>query len=110
MTALVDAFAAEGPRVPLRILTARGPAGRSLVGIADRDDDLLVVGAGRRSRLRRFFSPSVGRYCVAHANCPVLTVPPSPPAADVTALGNLRAWRLRAEMRQLPKGAMRPTT
>jgi nucleotide-binding universal stress UspA family protein len=109
LTALVDAFAADGPGVPLRIRTAQGPAGRSLVEIADRDDGLLVVGAGRRGRLRRFFSPSVSRYCLAHAACPVLAVPPSPLAADVTALSGLRAWRLRAEMRQLAKDAIRPT-
>lgn len=51
--------------------TFEGAPGPTLVSYADRDDDLLVVGAPRR-RLR----PSVARYCVAHASCPVIAVPP----------------------------------
>src|SRR5207247_2187091 len=33
-------------------------------------------GTGRRSMLTRVFSSRVSRYCLAHAQCPVLTVPP----------------------------------
>src|SRR6266487_4561029 len=39
--------------------------------------DLLVVGTGRRRTLTRVFSRRVSRYCLAHAQCPVLTVPPA---------------------------------
>ena len=63
--------------VDVRQLTVRGDAGRALVMIADSEDDLLVVGAGRRNPLRRALIPSVPRYVVAHACCPVLAVPPS---------------------------------
>ncbi|HEX8859447.1 MAG TPA: universal stress protein [Actinomycetes bacterium] len=52
-----------------------GTPGRSLVGYARHEDDLLVVGAGGRSRWRRWWNGSVSGYCVQHARCPVLTVP-----------------------------------
>jgi nucleotide-binding universal stress UspA family protein len=55
----------------------RGPAGWVLVNIACRSGDLLVVGAGRRGPLARTVSCRVSRYCVAHAQCPVLTIPPA---------------------------------
>ena len=54
----------------------RGPAGPVLVDAADQPGDLLVVGTGRRG-LRRWIRRSVSRYCVAHAHCPVVAIPPS---------------------------------
>ena len=57
-------------------LVIRGPAGPVLVDPADRPDDLLVVGTGLRGGCdgdRR----SVSRYCLAHARCPVIAIPPS---------------------------------
>ena len=59
-------------------VAVRADAGKALVRIADDENDLLVMGAGRRSLLRRAFIPSVPRYCAAHALCTVLLVPPSP--------------------------------
>jgi hypothetical protein len=37
----------------------------------------LVVGTGRRGPLTRVFPGRVSRYCLAHARCPVLAVPPA---------------------------------
>jgi nucleotide-binding universal stress UspA family protein len=54
----------------------RGPAGPVLIDSATGPDDLLVVGTGRRGGLRRL-RRSVSRYCLAHAHCPVIAVPPS---------------------------------
>lgn len=55
----------------------RGEAGPVLVDSAgDGPASLLVVGTGRRG-LRRAMSRSVSRYCLAHARCPVVAVPPS---------------------------------
>lgn len=54
----------------------RGPAGRVLVRVACLPGDLLVVGAGRRGALSRLVFSKVSRYCAAHAQCPVLAVPP----------------------------------
>ncbi|MDF3291666.1 universal stress protein [Streptomyces silvisoli] len=76
-TAFAQAFGGypEGMRIHGRVV--RGDAGQALVHFADRPDDLLVVGTGRRGRLRRLFHGAVSRYCLAHAKCTVLAVPPS---------------------------------
>ena len=63
-----------GPSV--RPVVERGEAGLILVGTACCPGDLLVVGAGRRGALARMISGKVSRYCLAHARCPVLAVPP----------------------------------
>ncbi len=77
---LQDALIAVWGEVPddplVQPQVERGPAGRVLVRVACRPDDLLVVGAGRRGALGRLVFSKVGRYCVAHAQCPVLAVPP----------------------------------
>jgi hypothetical protein len=51
------------------------------------------VGAGRRGALARLVSGKVSRYCLAHAECPVLAVPP-PALAREVGHGPLRwaAW------------------
>jgi nucleotide-binding universal stress UspA family protein len=54
----------------------RGPAGRVLVNLACHSGDVLVVGAGRRGTLARMVFSRVTRYCLAHAQCPVLAIPP----------------------------------
>ena len=59
----------------------RGPAGKVLVSLARCPGDVLVIGAGRRARLTRVAYCGVSRYCLAHAQCPVLAVPP-PALAD----------------------------
>ena len=71
----------------------RGETGPVLVDIAGQPGDLLVIGTGRRSLVGRALRKSVGRYCLAHAKCPVLAVPPS---ALMDELGRgFRPWRLR---------------
>jgi nucleotide-binding universal stress UspA family protein len=64
--------------VEVRQVAVRADVGKALVRIADDENDLLVMGAGRRNLLRRALIPSVPRYCAAHALCTVLLVPPSP--------------------------------
>jgi nucleotide-binding universal stress UspA family protein len=71
----------DDPRV--RPYVQRGEAGWVLVSMACCPDDLLVVGAGRRGALARLVSGKVSRYCLAHAECPVLAVPPSALAREV---------------------------
>lgn len=71
----------------------RGDTGQVLIEIADQPDDLLVIGTGRRGPLVRAFRKSVGRYCLAHARCPVLAVPPSALMDEMG--GGLRARLLR---------------
>ena len=71
----------------------RGDTGQVLVDIANRPDDLLVIGTGRRGLMSRMVHRSVGRYLLAHAKCPVLAVPPS---ALMQEMGHgLRGWRRR---------------
>ncbi len=67
----------------VRPLVRRGEAGWILVSTACDPGDLLVLGAGRRGVLARLISGRVRRYCLAHAQCPVLAVPPPAFAHDV---------------------------
>jgi nucleotide-binding universal stress UspA family protein len=71
-----QAFGGLPEAVAVRPLVVRAPPGPALVELADRRDDLLVVGYGGRSRLGCAVHGSVARYCLAHARCPVLAVPP----------------------------------
>jgi nucleotide-binding universal stress UspA family protein len=67
----------EVPDDPLvRPRVERGPAGWVLVNLACHPDDVLVVGAGRRSPLGRLVFSKASRYCQAHARCPVIAIPP----------------------------------
>jgi nucleotide-binding universal stress UspA family protein len=81
------------PDLPMEPVVMRGDAGRILVVAASREDDLLVVGAGRRGALTRLLRGQVGRYCLAHAACPVLVVPPSELAQEMEH--PLHAWMVR---------------
>ncbi|WP_405486575.1 universal stress protein [Streptomyces sp. NBC_00096] len=98
---LDEAFGAEGPGTTLAGLTVRATPGTALVDAARACDDLLVVGSGSRSPLRRFLRPSVARYCLAHAPCPVLVVPPSPLEAELDAAHRRNLWHLPLDTREL---------
>ena len=54
----------------------RGPAGWVLVSLACHPSDVLLVGAGRHRAVSWMPSSKVTRYCLSHAQCPVLAVPP----------------------------------
>jgi nucleotide-binding universal stress UspA family protein len=73
----------------------RGEPGPVLVDVAPSPDDLLVIGTGRRSPLGRALHKSTGRYCLAHAKCPVLAVPPSALMAELGDGRMKRSWSLR---------------
>ena len=78
----------------------RGETGPVLVDIAGQPGDLLVIGTGRRSLVGRALRKSVGRYCLAHAKCPVLAVPPS---ALMDEMGRgFRPWSLRGRRVPVP--------
>jgi nucleotide-binding universal stress UspA family protein len=70
----------------------RGDPADVLVRAACHSDDLLVIGAGRRGALARVLCCRVSRYCLAHARCPVVAVPPSE-LAQVSH--GLRGWAFR---------------
>jgi nucleotide-binding universal stress UspA family protein len=77
---LWDALAAGFGGLPhgLRVkpVIAQGTPGCILVSAASGTDDVLVIGAGRRGRASRLWHGTVSRYCLAHATCPVVAVPP----------------------------------
>jgi nucleotide-binding universal stress UspA family protein len=73
-------------------IVARGETGPVLVDTANQPDDLLIVGTGRRGP-GRVLRRSVSRYCLAHARCPVLAVPPSALMDEMSH--GLRSWQLR---------------
>jgi nucleotide-binding universal stress UspA family protein len=74
--ALIAAWGEVPADPPVHPLVHRGEAGWILVSVACSPGDLLVVGAGRRGALTRMVSGKVSRYCLAHAECPVIAVPP----------------------------------
>ena len=94
---LVTAFEAGLGGVPddveVEPCVERGETGPVLVDIANQPGDLLVIGTGRRSLVGRALRKSIGRYCLAHAKCPVLAVPPSALMDEVGR--GFRPWPLR---------------
>ncbi|MGW6572378.1 universal stress protein [Streptomyces sp. NPDC054945] len=98
---LDTAFSAVEPGVALVSLTVRGTPGAALVDTARDPEDLLVVGTGSRGVWRRLVRPSVARYCLAHAACPVLAVPPSPLQAELESVHRRNAWRMPLDPREL---------
>lgn len=62
--------------VALRRRVVRGLPGPALVAEA-RGASLLVVGSHDHRPLRRFTHGSVSAYCIQHASCPVLVIPPA---------------------------------
>ena len=81
--ALIAAWGEVPDDPPVRPLVQRGEAGWVLINVACCPGDLLVVGAGRRGVLARMVSGKVSRYCLAHAQCPVLAVPPPALAREI---------------------------
>ena len=70
----------------------RGRPGPVLVDAARRPGDLLVVGAARRGALARIAGGRVSRYCHAHAQGPILTLPPTPLAREARRAALARAF------------------
>jgi nucleotide-binding universal stress UspA family protein len=79
--------------LPMQPLVVRGEAGRVLVHAASRASDLLVIGTGRRGTAARLTGGKVSRYCLAHARCPVVAIPPS--ALELEAGHGLHGWMFR---------------
>jgi nucleotide-binding universal stress UspA family protein len=92
ISALELALGGTPADIAVEALVIRGDAGSVLVSTAASDGDLLVVGAGRRGPLGRALACRVSRYCLAHAACPVVAVPP-PVLAQLSH--GLRGWAFR---------------
>jgi len=87
------AFGGLPAGVTTQPVVLRGKPGTVLTGLARQPGDLLVIGAGRRGPLRQRLGCGVSRYCLAHAHCPVLAIPP--PALAEQAGHGLRGWAWR---------------
>lgn len=84
----------------------RGSPGQVLVSTACGEGATLVVGAGRRGAVGRLRHGQVGRYCLAHASCPVIAVPA--PVLDRATVRAARGWARRRDDRPPgPGGAAR---
>ncbi len=90
--------------VPVRTLIAYERPYRALTEAAWREADLLVIGASRHHPwwpLRH----SPGRYCAAHAVCPVLIVPPHQGVRELSQARRPWHWlRRRREFSSLSAG------
>jgi nucleotide-binding universal stress UspA family protein len=91
--ALEAAFGGLPPGLRAEPVIAPGSPGRILVRVAARADDLLVIGAGRRGVGNRLWRATVSRYCLAHARCPVVVIPP--PDLELATRNGLAARALR---------------
>ncbi|HSR85202.1 MAG TPA: universal stress protein [Streptosporangiaceae bacterium] len=89
-------LAIGGPPADLEFAPSivRGPAGLVLSDLASEPGDVLVIGAGRRGALR-MTACKVSKYCLGHARCPVIAVPPPELAAE---LHGFHGWMHRHRM------------
>jgi nucleotide-binding universal stress UspA family protein len=74
-TASQALFDAVNPEPDWELQYAQGHAGRILVELS-RTARLLVVGAREHHGVGRLLNGSIGHYCLNHATCPVMSVPP----------------------------------
>jgi len=83
-TAIEAVFDEVHPEPDWELRFAQGHAGRILVEVS-RTARLVVVGAREHRRVGRLLNGSIGHYCLNHAACPVVSVPPdgSSPIASI---------------------------
>jgi nucleotide-binding universal stress UspA family protein len=82
------------------VLRGNPPQGADRCG--PQDGDVLVIGAGRRGRLRRMWGSRASRYCPAHAHCPVLAILPPWPGRQATACAAGRSGTARPGQQPSP--------
>lgn len=103
--AFETAFGGLPPHMEVDTAIVRGGPGPALVAVATRDDDLLVIGTGRRGVLRRLWHAHVARYCATHARCGVLVIPPPELAREMGHPLRARLNIRRALSEELAPGA-----
>ena len=75
--AFAEALGGAPPDLPVEVVVRDGHAARVLVGTANRESDLIVIGGCGTRRLPRLRSTAVARFCAREAGCPVVIVPPN---------------------------------
>ena len=76
IAAFEQAFGGFPSDIVIEAVLRRAEPGRALVGAACRRTDLLVIGSGCRHLMPRCFGAGTTGYCLNHACCAVLTIPP----------------------------------
>lgn len=105
LTAFDEGLGGPPRDLPTQPMIVRGPAGRVLATIADRESDLLIVGRSHRTWLHKAYYGSPPRYCLKHAGCTVIVVPPSRLTRDVEQLRHRpRLWRHLTGSEAFPPG------
>jgi nucleotide-binding universal stress UspA family protein len=90
--------------VPVHTLISHEPPSRALTEAALHETDLLVIGASRHHPWWPF-RRSAGRYCAAHAACPVLIVPPHQGVRELNRTARPWHWlQRRREFSSLTTG------
>jgi nucleotide-binding universal stress UspA family protein len=79
--------------VRVRLAAVPGHLAPTLVSMANRDEDLIVVPMVQRGRLH-WTRAALPRYCTARARCAVLVVPPHELAREFGGSWHLRPRRL----------------
>lgn len=77
-TAFDDALGGLPRGLDCVLLAAPGRPGPALLAVAGRANDVLVLGARRGPGVSRLIRRGVAAYCVEHASCSVLRIPPPP--------------------------------
>ena len=80
---LQHAFGGLPTGVTVRRVVCVGWPPRALANLGWRPGDLLVIGTDGGSRWRHPFRRSLSTFCIRHARCPVLVVPPDDLARTV---------------------------
>jgi nucleotide-binding universal stress UspA family protein len=75
-----DLFHSVVPEPSWTLAFLDGQVGQQIVQYAERAQ-LLVIGTHEHRGLERLLVGSVSHYCLAHAICPVVAVPPAPVGA-----------------------------
>jgi nucleotide-binding universal stress UspA family protein len=84
-TAFTEALGGRPPDLQIVNVVREGETARRLVGIANRETDVLVIGGCGVRRRGHFRSTAVARFCAREAICPVVIVPPTALARSANA-------------------------
>jgi nucleotide-binding universal stress UspA family protein len=99
--ALDAAFGGLPAGIQAELVIAEGNPGWILVRTATGAGDVLVIGAGRGGGTGRLWHATASRYCLAHARCPVLVIPP--PELELAARHGLAGRALRHKIPELDR-------
>jgi nucleotide-binding universal stress UspA family protein len=92
--AFAEALGGWPPDLEISAYASEGDPARTLLSIADRASDLLVIGGCGARRFAHLRSTAVARLCAREATCPLVIIPPA-------------AWTRSARPDRLARGTTR---